>query len=251
MTSASEYLGAALRGAIPAESWTWLEGACGEVARGASLERFCGLVSLASRYVPRRGAIAWKPAPVLEGWNPERWTILEAARARIVLARSDLATPAGAAAIEEAFRFADVGELCALYKTLALLPDPKRFVWRAGEGCRSSMKAVFESVACDSPLPLRHFDDVAWRQMLIKALFVEAPLARVFGLATRLDAETARMALDLADERRSAGRPVNPDSWLLVGKHAGARGIASLERELASGTPAGKAAAAEALAKLR
>jgi len=257
MTSASEFLGAALRGAIPAESSKWLEGACQEVARGASTERFCGLVSLASRYVPRRGAIEWKPAQLaeagklLEGWNPERWTILEAARARIVLARGELATPGGAAAIEEAFRYADVGELCALYKTLALLPEPKRFVWRAGEGCRSSMKAVFESVACDSPLPLRHFDDTAWRQMLIKALFVEAPLARVFGLATRLDAETARMALDLADERRSAGRPVNPDTWLLVGKHAGARGVASLERELASGSPAGKAAASEALAKLR
>ena len=161
--------------------------------------------------------------------HPLRWTLLSE------LARSDRR----------------VGELCALYKTLALLPDSKRFVWRAGEGCRSSMKAVFESVACDSPLPLRHFDDVAWRQMLIKALFVEAPLARVFGLATRLDAETARMALDLADERRSAGRPVNPDTWLLVGKHAGARGVASLERELASGSPAGTAAAAEALAKLR
>ena len=251
MTTASEYLVTALRGALPAESWTWLESACAEVARGASSERFCGLVSLASRYVPRRGAIAWKPATFLEGWNPERWTILEAARARLVLARTDLATPAGAAAVEEAFRYADVGELCALYKTLALLPDAKRFVWRAGEGCRSSMKAVFESVACDSPLPLRHFDDVAWRQMLIKALFVEAPLARVFGLATRLDAETARMALDLADERRSAGRAVNPDTWRLVGKHAGARGIASLERELASGTPEGKSAASEVLARSR
>ncbi len=251
MSSTSEFLGAALRGAIPTDSWNWLEGACAEVARGANLQRFCGLVSLASRYVPRRGAIEWKPGQVLEGWNPERWTILEAARARLVLARPDLATPGGATAIEEAFRYADVGELCALYKTLALLPDSKRFVWRAGEGCRSSMKAVFESVACDSPLPLRHFDDVAWRQMLIKALFVEAPLQRVFGLETRLDSETARMALDLADERRSAGRPVNPDSWRLVGKSAGARGIASLQRELAAGTPAGKAAAAEALARLR
>jgi hypothetical protein len=257
MSAASEFLGAVLRGAIPAESWSWLESARQEVARGANLERFCGLVSLASRYVPRRGGLEWKPAQLaeaarlVEGWNPERWTKLECARALLVLARGDLATAAGVAAIEESFRYADMGELCALYKTLALLPDPKRFVWRAGEGCRSSMKAVFESVACDSPLPVRHFDDVAWRQMLIKALFVEAPLARVFGLGTRLDAETARMALDLADERRSAGRPVNPDSWLLVGKHAGARGIASLEREVASGTPAGKAAASEALARLR
>jgi hypothetical protein len=43
---------------------------------------------------------------------------------------------------------------------------------------------------------------------------------------------------------------VRPELWLLVGKHAGARGIASLEREIASGAPAGRAAAAEALAQL-
>jgi len=257
MSAVSDFLASALRASIAPEAWHWLEGARDEVARGAGLDRFCGLVSLASRYVPRRGGIPWKPAQLAEagrlceGWNPERWTKLETARALLVLARSDLATLEGARAIEEAFRYADMGELCALYKSLALLPEPQRFVWRAGEGCRSSMKAVFEAVACDSPLPARHFDDVAWRQMLIKALFVEAPLARVFGLEARLDAEVARMALDLAEERRSAGRPVNPDSWRLVGKYGGARGIASLEREVASGTPAGKAAAAEVLAKLR
>jgi hypothetical protein len=257
MSPTSDFLGAALRGAIPAESWSWLEKARSEVARGAGLDRFCGLLSLASRYVPRRGGLAWKPeqlaqaAKLVEGWNPERWTRLEAARALLVLARTDLSTPGGAAAIEEAFRYADMGELCALYKTLALLPEPRRFVARAGEGCRSSMRSVFESVACDTPLPVRHFDDTAWRQLLIKAVFVEAPLVRVFGLGTRLDAETARMALDLADERRSAGRPVSPELWLLVAQYGGARGSASLEREVASGTPEGRAAAAEALAKLR
>jgi hypothetical protein len=257
MSTASEFLAGALRACVPPESWAWLERARAEVGRGAGLERYCGLVSLASRYVPRRGGLAWSAAQLAQaaqlvpGWSPERWTRLETARALLVLARKDLASTEGAAAVEESFRYADMGELCALYKTLALLPDPKRFVWRAGEGCRSSMKAVFESVACDSPLPVRHFDDTAWRQLLIKAVFVEAPLVRVFGLETRLDAEIARMALDLADERRSAGRPVRPELWLLVGKHGGARGLASLEREIASGTPEGRAAAAEALARLR
>lgn len=251
-----EFLGARLRADLSPEAWRWLESAAAELARGASVERFCALLSLASRYVPRRGACAWTAADrarataLLEGWNPERWTKLESARALLVLARSDLATPQGAAAVEECFRYADMGELCALYKTLALLPEPQRFVWRAGEGCRSSMKSVFESVACDNPLPVRHFDDVAWRQMLIKALFVEAPLERVFGLEGRLDEETARMALDLADERRSAGRAVNPDSWRLVARFGGARGKTSLERELASGTSAGKAAAGAVLARL-
>ncbi|MBK7644321.1 MAG: EboA domain-containing protein [Planctomycetes bacterium] len=257
MNSIPDLLASALRESIPAEGWRWLEKARAELGNGAGLERFCGLVSLSSRYIPRRGGPVWSAAQraqagrLLAGWDPERWTSLECGRALLVLALKELEAPRGASMVEEAFRYADMGELCALYKTLALLPEPKRFVWRAGEGCRSSMKSVFEAVACDNPLPVRHFDDVAWRQMLIKALFVEAPLSRVFGLETRLDAEIARMALDLADERRSAGRPVNPDSWRLVAKHGGARGIASLERESASGTPAGKAAASEVLARSR
>jgi hypothetical protein len=57
------------------------------------------------------------------------------------------------------------------------------------------------------------------------------------------------MALDLADERRSAGRPVNPELWLCLGAHAGPRGLAALERELEVGSPRGRAAAALALAR--
>jgi len=148
-----------------------------------------------------------------------------------------------------AFRYVDMGELCALYRALAHLPRPERFAWRAGEGARSSMKSVFEAACCDTPYPVRWFDDVAWRQAVIKALFIEAPLWRVFGLDSRLDAEVARMALDLADERRSAGRPVNPETWMCLGANAGERGLASLERELASGPPRGRAAAAIALAR--
>ena len=88
----------------------------------------------------------------------------------------------------------------ALYRALVHLPATERFTWRAGEGCRSSMRAVFEAIACDTPFAFRHFDDPAWRQLVIKALFVEAPLWRVYGLDQRLDEELARMALDLAEE---------------------------------------------------
>jgi hypothetical protein len=153
------------------------------------------------------------------------------------------------AAIEEAFRYADMGELGALYRSLALLPEPERYVWRAGEGCRSSMRAVYEAAACDTPFPVKHFDDLAWRQLVIKALFVEAPLWRVYGLDTRLDAELARMALDLAEERRAAGRDVQHELWLVLGRVSGERGLQSIERELAGSNRVGRRAAAIALAR--
>lgn len=233
---------------------TWFKGATGELADGVPNARFSALLSLASRHARREPLAPAEPdlraaARAEEGWNPERWTLLEALRVALVLARTDLESDDAVLALEEAFRFADEGETCALQRSLALLPGAERFVRRAGEGCRTNMRTVFEAAALDTPYPARFFDDVAWRQCVIKCLFVGAPLWRLWGLDGRLSAELARMALDLADERRSAGRPVPPELWLCLGTHGGARGVAALETELASASPAARAAAALALAR--
>jgi len=249
-----ELLAEMLAGRLSGEAAGWLEGARAEVARGVESERFGALLSLASRHAPR-GALDPSAEEIRAagqasaGWNPERWTALDAARALLVLSRPDLLEPTLSEAVEEAFRYADVGEMVALHRSLQLLPGPERFVWRAGEGCRSSIRAVFEAAACDTGFPAANFDDLGWRQLAIKALFVEAPLWRVHGLDERLDAELARMALDLAEERRSAGRTVQPELWLCLGRHGGARGLESIERELAGSHTLGRRAAAIALAR--
>jgi hypothetical protein len=249
-----ELLGTLLAPRESEAGWRWLQDAAAEIERGVDPVRFGGLLSLASRYA-RRGPLAPTRAEIVQadevctGWSPERWTHLEAARAWLVLSRPDLDRPSAVEALEECFAYADVGELCALYKTIAFLPGPERFRWRMGEGCRSSMRAVYEAAACDGPYPVKHFDDLAWRQLVIKALFVEAPLWRVHGLDTRLSEELARMALDLADERRSAHRPVQHELWLVLGKFGGERALAAIEKELAGTDPRGRRAAAIALAR--
>lgn len=231
----------------------WFRKASAEVGE-SDASRFALLLSLCSRHAPRRAlspsaAELAEAARVLPGWNPERWTCLEAFRVSLVLQRQDLAEDQGRDTIEEAFRFADEGEACALYKSLAHLPQAERFLWRAAEGCRTNIVPVFESVACDSPYPAQHFDEVAFRQLAIKAVFIGAPLWRVHGLDDRLDPELARMALDLVEERRSAGRDVQPELWLCLGAHAGERGLASLTEELRQGSDAGQRAALLGLAR--
>lgn len=234
----------------------WLERTRSELSAGADDDRFCQLLSQASRFAPRtplapssQGLAA--ASEVLEGWNPERWTTLECLRVALVLSLPGLVGARGVRALEEAFRYADIGEMCALYKALALAPAPDRFVWRAGEGARSSMRAIFESACCDTPFPVKHFDDLAWRQAVIKCMFIEAPMWRVWGLDTRLDPELARMALDLVEERRSAGRAINPELWICLGRHGGARGLDQLEREIRTDSPRARAAAGLALARAR
>lgn len=254
MATPREFLEGLLERALDEEALTRHRGAAARIAEGVPDGEFCATLSAASRYA-RGGDLGVTEGDrrtageLVKGWNPERWTRLVAARSHLILSRPDLEESTAATAIREAFRYADEGELCALYATLALLPRAERFAWQAGEGCRTNMRTVFEAVACDTPYPSRYFDDAAWNQCLIKCVFVEAPLWRVYGLDARLSPELARMALDLAEERRSAGRPVQPELWLCLGPHGGARGLASLEQELASGPPIGRAAAAMAMAR--
>lgn len=250
----ADHIDALLARRLPAPASEWFARACAEIADGPEHTRFCELIAQASRFAPRAALAPTteelrEADTLLAGWNPERWSVLDTLRVALVLAREDLDQKGAVDALCEAFRYAEVGELVALYRSLAHLPAPERFVWRAGEGARSSMRVVFEAACCDTPFPYRHFDDNAWRQAVIKCLFVEAPLWRMWNLDLRLDADLARMALDLADERRSAGREVNPELWMCLGANSGARGLAALERELACGSPRSRAAAGIALVR--
>ena len=249
-------LRAMLAARLPAAASDWLATTSTQLADGEDVNRFCGAISAASRYVPR-GPLAptddelRRAAQALRGWNPERWSLRETARVVLVLSRTDLDSDDGSDAVLEAFRYADEGELCALYRSLAHLPGPERYLWRASEGCRTNMLTVFEADVCDTPYPAAHFDDVAWNQAVIKAVFIGAPLWRIEGLDRRLSPELARIALDLVDERRSAGRAIQPDLWLCLGEHGGERGLEALEVELASSaspsSSKGRAAAAYGL----
>ncbi|MFT4647959.1 MAG: hypothetical protein ACI9X4_001174 [Glaciecola sp.] len=190
----------------------------------------------ASRHAKRRdlnlsAQLLGQAQEIQAGWNPERYSVLETLRVALILSREDLQEESFQGAFEEAFRFADEGELRALYKSLALLPNGERFELQASEGCRTNILGVFESVVCDSPYAAKFFPDVAWHSACIKSLFMESPLWRFIGLDERLCPELARMALDLVEERRSATRPILANLWLLVGSHGGPRGMDSLIHE--------------------
>ncbi len=222
---------------------------------GPSDAQFAQTLSLASRFAPRTGLA---PSPeasaaagdLVPGWNPERWTGLEAVRVRLILARAMADDDGLPAAIEEAFRYADEGELCALYRSLQFLPGPERFAWRSGEGCRTNMMSVFEANGCDTGFPASTLDNIAWRQLCVKALFIGAPLWRVSGFDGRVDAELGRMALDLVDERRAAGRSISPELWLCLSGAPSDRALAALDAEFAGDDELSRRGAALALGRL-
>lgn len=194
----------------------------GEIQKQVAEIRFTAFISLVSRFVARQplklsNSESTKAKAVMPGWNMDNWNLLETARVSLILARTDLLNPLFAETYNKWFSYADEGELCAYYRAIPLLPEPQRLVWRAAEGCRTNMKTVFTAVACDSPFPHAYFDDVAWNQLVVKALFTEVPLAGVYGIDGRLSPELTHMVLDYIDERTSAGRSIPVDAWLCIG----------------------------------
>lgn len=142
---------------------------------------------------------------------PERWPPGRAARAAVIVAAATAAGAEAPARLTAAFRTSDSEERAAILQVLPLLPAPGRFAALAADACRSSVQTVFEAVACDNRFPAAHFADLAFNQMVLKAVFTGAPLARVAGLAGRVTPELRRMAADFRAERLAAGRPVPAD----------------------------------------
>jgi hypothetical protein len=222
---------------LDAKSADFVHAAQVEIHVGVAQVRFSALIALASRYTPRQ-PLAPSPTELaraeaaIPGWNPSSWSLLECMRISLILSRTDLLAESFASELELWFRYADEGEQCAYYRALPLLPEPQRFVWRAAEGCRTNMRSVFMATACDSPFPFNCFDTLVWNQMVVKALFTETPLVRIYGLDKRLTVELALMVLDYMDERTSAGRGIPLDAWLCLGRYDDPRVDQFIQRAL-------------------
>ncbi|WP_110667672.1 EboA domain-containing protein [Salinicola halophilus] len=151
------------------------------------------------------------------GWNPQGWSVDGAARVAALLAFDANGAERVArfpARFHDLIRTADARELVALFRGLALYPaEACALDADVGEGLRSNMRAVFESIAHANPYPCEHFDTHRFNHMVLKALFVGSALSPIVGLDARANPELARILLDYAAERHAAGRPVSPELW--------------------------------------
>lgn len=119
--------------------------------------------------------------------------------------------------VRDLFRRGELRERQAVLRGLDALPDPARFVALAVDACRTNITSVFEAIACDNAYPARWLADAAFHQMVLKALFVGAPVARIVDLQRRTTDELVAMVNAYASERRAAGRAVPADVALFPG----------------------------------
>jgi hypothetical protein len=151
-----------------------------------------------------------EPLPGLAGW-----TVDEAARVLLLDALPpDRVFPEA----EAAYRYGDAGERRAVLKALPLLPLADEAVPLLRDALRTNDTRLV--AAALGPYAAR-LDDAAWRDGVLKCVFMGVSLASVHGLDDRADGELARMLDAFARERRAAGREVPPDALALLDRVAG------------------------------
>jgi hypothetical protein len=149
---------------------------------------------------------------------PAGWGTDEVGRASLLLAAAEQRDPALVLdAVDELFRKGEMREQQAILRVLHLLPAPAGYAHLATEAVRSNVVSVLEALACDNPFPAAHMDELAFNQMVMKAIFNGLPLGRVQGLARRNNPELRRIVTDFTSERRAAGRLVPDDLPLILG----------------------------------
>jgi len=240
-----------LKRQLSGDAAAWLNDALDTLASDASDRTFYKLFGFVPRKLGKNDlqlsagdfSAAEKARP---GWDPTGWSVDQAARLLLLL-RSASDPQKLFERNEQLFITADVGELIALYRGLPLYPEPSIYTKRAAEGIRTNIKSVFEAVAHRNPFPREQFDEGAWNQMVLKALFIESPLWPIQGLDERANATLAVMLVDYAHERWAAGRAVRPELWRCVGPYANEQAIADLTKVLSEGSQQERKAAALAL----
>jgi len=214
---------------------TWLDEKILQISQGATPRVFFTAFSAVPRYTHKHDLeLTTAELNAAEDlWFTHHWSIDQVARTLLVLSLPQDTIETYLQVLEQVFNAADMGELVALYQALPLLPYPERHRQRAAEGLRSNVNAVFNAIAMRNPYPAAYFDEPAWNQMVLKALFVGSPLHLIHDLSRRANPELARMAIDYAQERCSASRTVSPELWQLVEPFTDAAVLTELKSAIA------------------
>ncbi|MFJ6199352.1 EboA domain-containing protein [Micromonospora sp. NPDC092111] len=158
------------------------------------------------RYFPAAGRRCGRhDLPTAPGWTAD-----EAARA-LLLAALPADRIAGQA--EALYRHGDAAEKRAVLKALPLLPVGAAGAPLLLDAIRTNDTRL---VAAALGPYARHLAPDAWRQAVLKCVFIGVPLAAVVDLDTRADPELTAMLAALAAERHAAGRQLPADATALL-----------------------------------
>jgi hypothetical protein len=204
---------------VPHGEWHWFQAALGEIGQSdrALFTTFSMLPRRFGKADAQLTADDLAQAQALRpGWNPANWSIDQLGRSLLLLSMPQENEAKVAHWFEQLYQTSGIRELVALHQTLPLLANPARYKFWAAEGVRSHMTGVFEAIALNNPYPAEEFDEAAWNDLILKAIFIGAQLHPIVGLRQRANSQLSRMLVDYIAERQAAGRSISPELWLLV-----------------------------------
>ena len=181
---------------------------------------------------------------VQPAFNLSTWTVDELSRVAFM---TTLPVENNQAILDKLFDTADMRESVALFKGLFFLDNAEAFIMRAIDGLRTNITHVFDAIALDNVFPSLYFEEAPWNQMVLKAIFMQRPIYRIFDLDQRKNKTLALILQDYAHERWAAHRQVSPELWRAVAGYADDSFYPDFEKMLKSDLEIEQFAAAKAI----
>lgn len=140
-------------------------------------------------------------------------SLLDVVRIYVLVAALDKNTIFFSKKILQLLETSDRTELAVILKYLIFFPHAATYKLKAVDAVRTNITEVFDAIALNNPYPAAFFDEQQWNQLYIKAAFLQRPLSQIMYVDERANNELTRMINDLAKERWSAGREIDPLIW--------------------------------------
>jgi hypothetical protein len=176
-----------------------------------------------------------KAEQLVKGFRPSSWDQLQTARSYLLLHFEENDHSSWVIALNKLFETADMHEQQSLYAALPIMPFQEQMTERAIEGLRTNISSVFDAVALNNPFPSQYFDERAWNQMVIKAIFLQRPLYQIQNADERANQNLSKTLIDFAHERWAAGRKVMPELWRFVGPFIDSENVSDIKKVIDSG----------------
>lgn len=233
------------------EALNWLADETSALRGDFQQHRFYFAFSGVSRRFDKQGGIDFSAeedretlAVLCPGFTVEGWDQFRLARVILLTVLAEQSPETYRATLQAVLGSADVREQVAIFSAFPLLPEPEFLVELARDGSRTNIIDVFDAIALDNPFPAAAFPEEGWNQLVLKSLFIDRPLYRMFGLDDRANATLSEALSNLAHERWAAGRYVSPELWRSCLRFVDDTIAADIEKVAGSDDPAQREAAA-------
>lgn len=147
---------------------------------------------------------------------PGDWRTDEAARVLFLLCCIDNSQDDKYEIIRNAFRMSDDDEKKAYLKGLSMLDNRGELTDLALQAGRTNNTNLFAAIALDNLYPAERYDDRAFIQLTLKALFLDLNIIHIIHLEKRINPELSQKCMELVHERLAAGRKPPFSIWLAI-----------------------------------